>query len=104
MCAIGNRGLYISADGILHPCSWVSYPYETLSTARKTIQFQDSFHQMFRSQLDLHTRDLHEVLEDPIWSKLFNSFQDQNKAWVECEQKCNCKLVDENYAVGWLTN
>ena len=32
MCSIGNRGLYVSADGVLHPCSWVSYPYKELAT------------------------------------------------------------------------
>lgn len=104
MCAIGNRGLYVSADGVLHPCSWVSYPYKTMSTARKTIEFENSFHQMYRDRLGLKTRTLDEVLNDPIWTKLFDSFDDSQQAWVECEQKCNCQLVDKKYAVGWFTN
>jgi MoaA/NifB/PqqE/SkfB family radical SAM enzyme len=104
MCAIGNRGLYVSADGVLHPCSWVSYPYESIGTDRKTIKFADSFHQIYRDRLNLKTRSLTEVLEDPVWDKLFNTFDSREKAWVECEQKCNCQLVDEKYAVGWLTN
>jgi MoaA/NifB/PqqE/SkfB family radical SAM enzyme len=54
MCAIGNRGLYVGADGTLHPCSWVSYPYTALSTATKTIHFEDSFHQVHRDKLNLH--------------------------------------------------
>lgn len=104
MCLIGNRGLYISADGVLHPCSWVSYPYTSLHTERKTIAFKDSFHQMHRDQLNLHYRTLDEVLNDPSWSKLFDSFDNVDRAWVECEQKCHCNLVDQGYAVGWLTN
>lgn len=104
MCKIGNRGLYVSADGVLHPCSWVSYPYVSMSTDRKTIRFQDSFHQMYRSRLDLNKRDLRAVMEDPVWEKLFGSFDSQERAWVECEQKCHRELVDRNYAVGWLTN
>jgi MoaA/NifB/PqqE/SkfB family radical SAM enzyme len=104
MCTIGNRGLYVSADGVLHPCSWVSYPYDTMSTARKTIKFQDSFHQIYRERLNLKTHSLQQVLEDSAWDKLFNTFDDPAKAWVECEQKCNCQLVDKNYAVGWFTN
>lgn len=104
MCSIGNRGIYVSADGILHPCSWVSYPYVSLGTERKTINFADSFHQIYRSKLDLNKRSLDEVLNDNIWGDLFSTFDNPNKAWVECEQKCNCNLVDENYAVGWLTN
>lgn len=104
MCAVGNRGLYVSADGVLHPCSWVSYPYVSLHTQRKTIHFQDSFHQQYRQQLNLKQRTLQEVMSDPIWSKLFDTFDNPDRAWVECEQKCHCSLVDKNYAVGWLTN
>jgi MoaA/NifB/PqqE/SkfB family radical SAM enzyme len=104
LCLVGNRGLYVSADGILHPCSWVSFPYTSMSTARKTIRFQDSFHQVYRDRLSLKKRNLNEIMADPIWAKLFGSFDSVTDAWVECEQKCHHKLVDENYAVGWLTN
>ena len=104
MCSVGNRGLYVSADGVLHPCSWVSFPYVSMSTNRKTIHFKDSFHQVHRAQLNLKTRSLDEILNDPIWNLLFKSFDDSEKTWVECEQKCNCNLVDKEYAVGWLTN
>ena len=104
MCEIGNRGLYVSADGILHPCSWVSYPYTSMSTERKTINFGDSFHQVNRAKLSLKTHSLDEVLNDSIWDKLFKTFDSEQKAWVECEQKCNCNLVDQDYAIGWLTN
>jgi MoaA/NifB/PqqE/SkfB family radical SAM enzyme len=104
MCSIGNRGLYVSADGVLHPCSWVSFPYVSMSTDRKTIHFKDSFHQVYREQLNLNTRRLDEVLKDPIWNSLSESFGNPSKAWVECEQKCNCSVVDKEYAVGWLTN
>lgn len=104
MCTIGNRGLYVSADGVIHPCSWVSYPYVSLHTDRKTIKFKDSFHQVFRDKLNLNVRGLEDILNDDIWSHLFNSFDDKSKAWVECEQKCNCSVVNEEYAVGFLTN
>jgi len=104
MCSIGNRGIYVSADGVLHPCSWVSFPYVSMSTSRKTIHFKDSFHQIYRDKLNLNLRTLEEVLNDKIWANLFDSFNDPNKAWVECEQKCGCSLVNEDYAVGWLTN
>jgi MoaA/NifB/PqqE/SkfB family radical SAM enzyme len=103
MCKIGNRGLYVSADGVLHPCSWVSFPYVSMSTARKTIWFKDSFHQIYRDRLNLIERDLSEVMQDPIWAKLFSTLDDPNKAWVECEQKCHQNLLDEKYAVGWFT-
>ena len=104
MCQIGNRGLYVSADGVLHPCSWVSFPYTAMSTQRKTIWFQDSFHQKFRNRVNLSTRNLWEVLDDDVWEHLFHSFDMAEKAWVECEQKCHHDLVDQTYAVGYLTN
>jgi MoaA/NifB/PqqE/SkfB family radical SAM enzyme len=104
MCLIGNRAVYVSADGTFHPCSWVSFPYASLHTDRKTIRFQDSFHQKNRHRLNLFTRSLQDILDDDIWDHLFKSFDDPSKAWVECEQKCHCSLVTEDYAVGWLTN
>lgn len=104
MCSIGNRGIYVSADGVLHPCSWVSYPYVSMSTSRKTIHFKDSFHQNNRDSLNLNNRTLEQVLTDDKWGKLFNTFDNSQKAWVECEQKCNCTLVTQDYAVGYLTN
>jgi MoaA/NifB/PqqE/SkfB family radical SAM enzyme len=104
MCSIGNRGLYVSADGVLHPCSWVSFPYVSMSTGRKTINFKDSFHQVNRDRLNLNTRSLVEVLDDPVWAALFSSFDNPDQAWVECEQKCGCNLVTKDYAIGYLTN
>lgn len=104
MCLIGNRGLYISADGVLHPCSWVSFPYTSLSTNRKTIHFKDSFHQQHREQVNLTKRSLEDIITDPIWDKLFPTFNSKERAWVECEQKCSKDLVNKEYAVGWYTN
>lgn len=104
MCQIGNRGLYVSADGVLHPCSWVSFPYVSMSTNRKTINFKDSFHQVHRDELNLNNHSLEKILSDPIWNSLFCSFDDSEKAWVECEQKCSSNLVNEEYAVGYFTN
>lgn len=104
MCLIGNRGLYVNSEGTLFPCSWTSFPYKSLSTDRKTINFEDSFFEKYRYDLNLVNYDLETVLNNPLWDKLFNTFDDENSAWVECEQKCNSPLVDYDYAVGWLTN
>lgn len=104
MCSIGNRGLYVSADGVLHPCSWVSFPYVSLATDRKTIKFENSFNQLYRDKLNLHQRSLVEIINDSIWEKLYTSFNDRDRAWVECEQKCHVDLVNEDYSIGWYTN
>jgi hypothetical protein len=76
----------------------------SLTSARKIIKFEDSFHQVHRDKLNLNERTLEDILNDDIWSHLFNSFDDESKTWVECEQKCNCSLVNKEYAVGFLTN
>ena len=104
MCVIGNRGLYVNAAGQLYPCSWTSFPYEALSTPRKTIKFQDSFFTVNKDALNLFKNDLETVLNNPIWDKFFTSLDDPQRAWVECEQKCNTALVAESYAVGYETN
>ena len=57
-----------------------------------------------RDRLNLYTRSLDEILNDQVWEKMYNSFNSTSKAWVECEQKCHHTLVDNEYAVGWLTN
>jgi MoaA/NifB/PqqE/SkfB family radical SAM enzyme len=46
MCLIGNRGMYISGDGVVHPCSWVSFPYNSMSDGIKTINYNESFFQI----------------------------------------------------------
>lgn len=104
MCEIGNRGLYVNAEGVIFPCSWTSFPYHSLSSATKTIKWEDGFFARYRDRMNLHNRTFNEIISDPLWSKCSQGFTDPSKTWVECEQKCNKNLVDENYAVGWLTN
>lgn len=104
MCEIGNRGLYVNAEGVLFPCSWVSFPYHSLSQGDKTIHWQDSFFAKYRQQMNLRYRSLEEILSDPLWNKCSQGWKDPNKTWVECSQKCSQDLVDKEYAVGWETN
>jgi len=104
MCVIGNRGLYVNALGQLYPCSWTSFPYESLSTDRKTIQYKDSFFNVNKDLLNLYNYNLETVLNNPIWDKFFTSLDNPDKAWVECEQKCHQSLMTNEYAVGYETN
>lgn len=104
LCEIGNRGLYVNAEGVVFPCSWTSFPYNSLTHENKTIQWQDSFFAKYRDQMNLHNRSLEEIIADPLWKKCSQGFTDKSKAWVECSQKCSSNVVDENYAVGWETN
>lgn len=104
LCEVGNRGIYVNAEGVVFPCSWVSFPYTSLSNGGKIIQWTDSFFASYRSHMNLHNRSLEEILSDPLWAKCSRGWRDPAKTWVECSQKCNRDVVDENYAVGWETN
>jgi MoaA/NifB/PqqE/SkfB family radical SAM enzyme len=104
MCEIGNRGLYVNAEGVLFPCSWTSFPYHSLSDGNKTIKWEDSFFAQYRDRMNLRTRSLEEITQDPLWNLCSRGWSDSSKSWVECSQKCNQSLVDEDYSVGWLTN
>lgn len=104
LCEIGNRGVYVNAEGVVFPCSWVSFPYESLSDGTKTIKWEDSFFAQYRDKMNLNNRSFDEIIADPLWNLCSRGWTDPNKTWVECSQKCQNKLIDENYAVGWETN
>lgn len=104
LCEIGNRGIYVNAEGTVFPCCWTSFPYTQLSHGNKTIQWDQSFFAKYRSAMNLYQRDFWQIVQDPLWHKCSAGWQDSSRTWVECSQKCSTSLVDENYAVGWETN
>lgn len=104
LCYIGNRGLYVNAEGTLFPCSWTSFPYKSLSYEDKVIKWDDSFFAKYKNNCNLKTRSLDEILNDEMWLKLTDGFANKNKSWVECSQKCSSHLVNYEYAVGYETN
>lgn len=104
LCEIGNRGIYVNAEGVVFPCSWTSFPYHSLSYNGKTIKWQDSFFAQHRDAMNLNTRTLEEIVNDPLWSKCSAGWRDSDKTWAECGLKCNNNVVTQEYAVGWLTN
>ena len=103
MCLIGNRGLYLNAEGTIFPCSWTSFPYKSLEHNGKIINWEDSFFVKNKKMLNVKgNRSIEQVLNDDIWQKLFNSFKNNN--WVECSQKCSREVVDKHYGIGYYTN
>ena len=104
LCEIGNRGIYVNAEGVVFPCSWVSFPYHSLTYGDKTIQWKDSFFAEHRERMSLHNRTFEEIIADPLWNKCSRGFTNPEKTWVECGQKCSSSIVTKNYAVGWETN
>ena len=103
MCLIGNRGLYMNAEGTVFPCSWTSFPYKSLEHKGKVIQWEDSFFVKNKHLVNAKgNRSIEQILNDDIWQTLFKSFK--NGPFVECLQKCGKEVVDKKYGVGYYTN
>jgi MoaA/NifB/PqqE/SkfB family radical SAM enzyme len=103
MCLIGNRGMYLNAEGTIFPCSWTSFPYKSLEHDGRSIDYEDSFFVKYKKNFNVKgNRTLEEILNDDAWTQLFESFTENN--WVECSLKCNRKVVDKHYGIGYYTN
>jgi len=85
LCKIGNKGLYISAQGLLFPCCWVANRYN----------HNNEWQQLAKS-FDLNKRDLRDCVQDKFWVTELETYR-----WQECKTKCNASVVDENYATEW---
>lgn len=85
LCQIGNKGLYIDAQGRLFPCCWVANRYT-----------HNSEWQNIAKKFNLHKRSLQDALADEFWTSKFQTF-----GWQECQTKCNSMQVDEKYATEW---
>lgn len=85
LCSVGNKGLYISAAGLLYPCCWVANRYTHNSDWTEIAR-----------KFDLNSRSLTECLQDEFWNNEFQSYK-----WQECQTKCSAKIVNENYATEW---
>lgn len=88
-CLLNERGLYIDAEGILYPCSWISHPFGKRSNGNKTIHWKDSLFVKYKNDFNLYKHNLDTILNSNSWNKLTNSFLDKDKHFVECTQKCS---------------
>jgi hypothetical protein len=85
LCEIGNKGLYIDAQGRLFPCCWVANRYN-----------HNNEWQAIANNFNLHNRSLQDALADTFWETELKTFR-----WQECQTKCNSKIVNEKYATQW---
>jgi MoaA/NifB/PqqE/SkfB family radical SAM enzyme len=85
LCSIGNKGLYIDAQGRLFPCCWVANRYS-----------HNSEWKALADKFDLNSRTLTDVIADSFWETDFKTFR-----WQECQTKCATNRVDEKYATEW---
>ena len=90
-CQIGERALYINAQGRLFPCSWISHPFvqRSSTTRKKSVNWEQHWFNVYKDQFDLHVHSIDEVLNSSAWTNLQKSFSCTNNKFVECEQKCS---------------
>jgi hypothetical protein len=85
LCEIGNKGLYIDAQGRLFPCCWVANRYS-----------HNSEWKAIATKFDLRRRTLADAVTDDFWGTTFKTFE-----WQECQTKCATGRVDKKYATEW---
>jgi len=85
LCMIGNKGLYLNAKGKFYPCCWTALRYG---------HNKDIFEYIKPSQT------LGEVLDDPMWKKLFGDMRN-GTAPRECGEKCSAKKWSLDHATQW---
>ena len=90
LCRMGERGLYVDAEGILYPCSWISHPFfiQVSNKREKTISWEKSLFVEHKDSFNLNKYSLEEVLQNPFWKKLQCSWKSSKTAFVECERYC----------------
>ena len=86
LCSVGNKGLYINSQGTFYPCCWTGlrYPHNN---------------NIF-DYVDQTNKTMAEILNDPNWSKLFDSMKD-NSCPNECREKCSAKSWTLEHATSW---
>lgn len=101
LCVAGDRGLYVDAEGILYPCSWISHPFgkRHSKTRDKVVSWKKSLFVEYKEFFDLNRYSLSEIISSSHWQGLKESWKDSSKMFVECESKCNnksaCNRIDK---------
>jgi len=85
LCMIGNKGLYINAEGKFYPCCWTALRYTHNMNIFKYINM---------------TQTLGETMDDPMWKKLFTDLI-FGEGPRECGEKCSAKKWNLDHATSW---
>jgi hypothetical protein len=86
MCMIGNKGLYISAEGYFYPCCWMANRYS-----------HTRWNEFRKPEYNLNTRTISEVLNDKMWVEFFKNLHNN----TECVSKCSSHNYNKEYATSW---
>lgn len=87
-CLTNERALYVDAEGILYPCSWISHPFGLRWYQDKVIEYKDSLFVKYKEYFNLHNFSYKDILNGPYYKKLHDSFKSKDKVFVECSKKC----------------
>ena len=82
LCMIGNKGLYLNAQGRFYPCCWTALRYGHNKEVFDYIKPKQT---------------LGEILDDPLWSRLFNNLSSVK----ECREKCSAQKWNLDHATSW---
>lgn len=82
LCMVGNKGLYINANGTFKPCCWTGLRYEHNSDVFDYINFDQA---------------LEQVLDDPQWATFFGDMS----VVKECGEKCSASKWSLSHATNW---
>jgi len=85
LCNIGNKGLYINANGRFYPCCWTGLRYRHNKNLFNNVDYR---------------RSLIEVINDTRWNELFESFE-LGTCPQECGEKCSAKKFNLEHATNW---
>ena len=85
LCMIGNKGLYLNAEGKFYPCCWTGLRYDH---NKNIFDYIDT------------SRTLGEVMDDAMWKKLFLDMP-FGDAPQECGEKCNSNKWSIEHATSW---
>ena len=82
--------LYIDVEGILYPCSWVSHPFNIKKGvySGRRIKWSDNFWTKHKDEMNLHKNTFNEIMNSKPWKILEATWNDLDKCFLECENKC----------------
>ena len=85
LCMIGNKGLYINAQGKFYPCCWTGLRYPHNKNVFEYINFN---------------KKLPAVLDNNMWNTLFKNILTGGGP-KECGEKCSTKKWSFDHATQW---
>ena len=83
LCMIGNKGLYLNAQGKFKPCCWTGLRYEHNKDIFNYVDFEGT---------------LGQVLDHKGWDEFFNNHMPNVR---ECAEKCDAKKWSLEHATTW---